>query len=697
MSPGGGADQEQSGREMTVVESKGKEEEEERNSSVEYGQVEIISNAEGGVRRSRQLPYVRMVLCWKVGLALVGGSVVYGLERDARGPSWFHCVYAATNCATATGLSSFDILRLRTASLVVLAVLMQLGAATLISLVPVVLRIAALEAALPRQMGEQESAAEDSRSLARRWLEGRAQSRKLVTFDLRKYRLVPEWLVEYKALCFLLRVALAYHLAVYLTYGAVLAALVAYQPAARRDARAQLHASPVAWAAFTVISSFNNVGFSLQAGSFESLSDQPLALFACGMLVLHGNVLYPACLRWIIVGLSARAAKDSNRKVYFRYLLLHGRKLYSHLFSSQATWLLVATQLALISAQIAVTLLVSRNDKGFRDRSGALRLDIAAFEAVNTRHAGFTAVDLAHLHGGTLLLQMAMMWLAPVPLVAALRSSSQPTQHRAASLAAPSTASLDERDRRHASGRRITVALGAGPLDAEGRPRLSSETACEPPSHEVPDAMVDTRALLLERYPDRSPPWTERVTTRLEAFAYHCKRAARNAYAAAGFHRDAALIFFAWFLIAVLQNFRATRADDTCDNTQGLFYTAFELASAFGNVGLSLGSIKAPTANASFSMDLNTPSLLILILVQLFARTRDMPRRIDSSLTLPTFSGIDLLRATVVTSHGRALQLDDAANNRAPSSAHPSVDNPALTAPLQPASPAADQPATSFV
>ena len=81
-----------------------------------------------------------------------------------------------------------------------------------------------------------------------------------VTFDLRNYKRVPEWLVEYKALLILQRVILAYHAACYLVYGGLIAAYVARVPSARRAATADVAAAPLPWAAFHALSAFNNVG-----------------------------------------------------------------------------------------------------------------------------------------------------------------------------------------------------------------------------------------------------------------------------------------------------------------------------------------------------------------------------------------------------------------------------------------------------
>ena len=199
----------------------------QRRRTLEMG---VISNS--AIKRSKQLPFIRLVMSWNMFLGLAGGTAIYMTEWDKRdSPSWFKCFYMALNAACATGLTAFDITKLRTGSLVLLAAVMQLGAATLVSLVPVVLRIAALEVALPKPPdgeGEENEEGPIDDDSPRRDEEKESQvvplpkkitttttttttqwwreyfrllttrQRQVVTFDLRRYRLVPQWLVEYK-------------------------------------------------------------------------------------------------------------------------------------------------------------------------------------------------------------------------------------------------------------------------------------------------------------------------------------------------------------------------------------------------------------------------------------------------------------------------------------------------------------------
>ena len=619
---------------------------------------EFLTSSAGGVSEVQQLPYASVVVAWILVVAVVGGSAIHVVERGGRtGASWLDCCFVALNCVTATGLATVDVTALRSASLVLMGAFMQLGAATILSLLPIVLRLRALRAALPhlKLVNGDTSPTASLRGRKRRWCQHEA-----VTFDLRNYKRVPEWLVEYKALLILQRVILAYHAACYLVYGGLIAAYVARVPSARRAATADVAAAPLPWAAFHALSAFNNVGFSLQRDGFTGFARHPALLYLVMGLVLHGNVLYPPCVRWIIVGLSAAAPRTSNRKVYFRYLLLHGRRLTPCLFSSQQNWLLVAAQVAMFLVQVAVLLSICYRDDGFRGETWWTRFNIAAFQAVNTRHAGMTAVALSGLRASALMLQLLMMYLAPVPFVVALRQSvrvarARPSDEapRCASLAgtpdAPPRPSAEAR-RRYAAGRRLSLGpSGASPLhDGE---RARGRAASEAPS--LDDAMIDTRELLMERYPDAAPPWRARVALRAAALRFHVRAFARAVATSTGFVRDAAFLFSAWFLIAAIMRYEgdggrtAASGEAAMGGSGALFYIVFELTSAFGNVGLSLGSIADPSRPTSYSGDLTAAALLIVCAVQIFGRTRDMPAAVDSALSLPTVDAADVLRQSL--------------------------------------------------
>ena len=150
----------------------------------------------------------------------------------------------------------------------------------------------------------------------------------------------------------------------------------------------------------------------------------PLVLVIIDALVMAGNVFFPVLLRWIIILLNWVAPAQSNRKVYFRYLLLNGRSHYTHLFTSQQTWLLITMQFFFILLQ---SVFFSLLGTGVNNNQ-------AVFVSINTRHAGFSSVDFSTQNAGILVFFLAMMSLAPTPFVVVLQRSGQESQMRPTTL-----------------------------------------------------------------------------------------------------------------------------------------------------------------------------------------------------------------------------------------------------------------------
>ena len=109
----------------------------------------------------------------------------------------------------------------------------------------------------------------------------------------------------------------------YAVYGAALWAHASWAAAGRGDD--VYGGSPLGFAAFTTVSAFCNAGFMLGRAGAAPLAGSG-ALVALNLLVLHGNVLFPVLLRWVVALLSAASDKRSSRKVYFRFLLINGRE-----------------------------------------------------------------------------------------------------------------------------------------------------------------------------------------------------------------------------------------------------------------------------------------------------------------------------------------------------------------------------------
>ena len=93
---------------------------------------------------------------------------------------------------------------------------------------------------------------------------------------------------------------------------------------------------------------------------------------------------------------------------------------------------------------------------------------------------------------------------------------------------------------------------------------------------------------------------------------------------------DLWFIFLGLFIIAVADG---PRLQDPNDEAFNLFSCLFEIVSAYGTVGLSLGY---PTINASFSAELGVVSKLVIAAMMIRGRHRGLPYELDRAILLPS-------------------------------------------------------------
>lgn len=90
-------------------------------------------------------------------------------------------------------------------------------------------------------------------------------------------------------------------------------------------------------------------------------------------------------------------------------------------------------------------------------------------------------------------------------------------------------------------------------------------------------------------------------------------------------------IFLGFFVIAISEGSRIQSGDPNFS----MFSILFEVVSAYGTVGLSLGY---PTINASFSAEFGVIAKLIIIAMQIRGRHRGLPYELDRAILLPSES-----------------------------------------------------------
>lgn len=101
-----------------------------------------------------------------------------------------------------------------------------------------------------------------------------------------------------------------------------------------------------------------------------------------------------------------------------------------------------------------------------------------------------------------------------------------------------------------------------------------------------------------------------------------------------GAHLRRQLSFDLWFIFAgffIISISEGTRIQN--DPSFTMFNVLFEIVSAYGTVGLSLGY---PTINASFSAEFGVIAKLIIIAMQIRGRHRGLPYELDRAILLPS-------------------------------------------------------------
>jgi hypothetical protein len=91
-------------------------------------------------------------------------------------------------------------------------------------------------------------------------------------------------------------------------------------------------------------------------------------------------------------------------------------------------------------------------------------------------------------------------------------------------------------------------------------------------------------------------------------------------------------VFLGFFVIAIVEG---SRLENTNDYAFTLFSVLFEIVSAYGTVGLSLGY---PGINASFCAEFKNLSKLIIVAMQIRGRHRGLPYALDRAILLPSES-----------------------------------------------------------
>ena len=282
------------------------------------------------------------------------------------------------------------------------------------------------------------------------------------------------------------------------------------------------------WSLFQAVSSFQNAGFGLLFDSLIQVNQLILPLAVAGGQILFGNNFFPIFLRAGLRLTEKLLTWRRNPKArHFQNILENPRRYSAFLFPAKHTWALLVVIVFFIVLQTSLMCALDNSTPAFAGLSNGYIFANAVFQSLTPRAAGITTINVAALHVESLVLMIAMMYVAAYPVAVLLRSTNEEQQ----------------KDRQ--------------------------------------DAAYQLRRLLLQ---------------------------------------DAFWVIFPWYMVCAIERFD--------DYAKG-FSTIFETISAFGCVGVSLGTSKGPY---SFSGSLSVASKLVVIVTMVVGRHRGMPDKLDTAL-----------------------------------------------------------------
>ncbi|KAI9763781.1 MAG: low affinity potassium transporter [Geoglossum simile] len=328
------------------------------------------------------------------------------------------------------------------------------------------------------------------------------------------------------------------------------------------------------WAFFTAASMFNDLGFTLTPDSMVSFQGAVFPLLLGSFLIVVGNTGFPIMLRLIIWLLSKFATVNGALWEELNFLLDHPRRCFTLLFPSKATWWLFWVLVLLNGVDLVFFIILDLNDPTVTSIAAGYRVLDGWFQAASTRTAGFSVVNLANLHPAIQVSYLVMMYISVLPIAISVRGTNVYEEKSLGIWASPEEDKADAKDPSY--------------VGAHLRKQLSFDLWYLALGLFIISIAEGKHIQNVNEYvSDRSwkSPSTKSSLTRTKAFT--------------------------------------------------IFSVLFEIVSAYGTVGMSLGY---PNTNPSFSAQFSTISKLVVIAMQLRGRHRGLPYELDRAILLPSES-----------------------------------------------------------
>jgi hypothetical protein len=327
---------------------------------------------------------------------------------------------------------------------------------------------------------------------------------------------------------------------------------------------------------------------------------------------MFGTSLFPFLLRNVVI--FVRILAPWRHKVIFDYILTNNHRLSTLLFPAVQTriYLLVTSLLYILG--VSISLILDLHSDVFASYTPGTRFLIFLFQTVNTRFAGFSTIDISTLATATLLVYLMLMATKPQMLCAidespfelswlALQAREEVDAQTGPVLPKPVSPL-------HSRSGSIASASAGGALPMEQMARFLRRQSLV-----TKDRARQQFATTMSRNGRNQKPQHIR-SLRIRLFLIYFARAIiKHTLSFVILTRTWLFLFI--FLICAIEYRRMAPVDPNIT----VFKVIFEIISAFGAVGLSLGY---PNVASSFASVLSPASKTILVITMLMGRHRGL-------------------------------------------------------------------------
>ncbi|KAI0182748.1 cation transport protein-domain-containing protein [Xylaria flabelliformis] len=352
---------------------------------------------------------------------------------------------------------------------------------------------------------------------------------------------------------------------------------------------------------FNGVSAFNNSGMSVLDLNMIPYGSSYFVLIVMGAMILAGNTAYPIFLRLCIWGslkilnLISYPLDFVEWKATLEYILKYPRRVYTNLFPQRQTWWLVFMLFVLNGTDWVAFEILNLGNPSLSGISTGSRAIDGLFQALAVRSGGFYVVSIPTLYIGLQVLYVIMMYISVYPVVITMRHSNVYEER-----------SLGIYDSQHD----YNDWFQSHPMShgrAEGNGELFGGLFRRAVSE-----WYGVGAVSNSHYAEHDQSRISFISHQIRGQLSH----------------DLWWLVLAVLLIMIIETHHFLEDPVTFS----VFNVVFEVVSAYGCVGISIGF---PNQAYSFSGGLYPGSKLVLCAVMLRGRHRGLPVALDRAVRLP--------------------------------------------------------------